>query len=132
MSDWRRGIVLVAVGIAAAIHLAPGLGILGPVMLERLYGVALQDPALVLLMQHRAVLFALVGTGLLLALRWASWRLPMLIAALVSMVSFVLIAGWPSGDWPAALVRVWWVDVAVAPLVSVGCVLLVASRRREP
>ena len=51
----------------AAIHLAPSVGILGSKWLGKLYGLPIHEPNLLLLTQHRAVLFGLLGLALLYA-----------------------------------------------------------------
>ena len=77
---------------AGLVNLAPVLGVLSTSQLESGYGVALEDPNLVILMRHRAVLFAIVG-GLLIASAFLTTLRPVAIAAgLVSMLSFILIA----------------------------------------
>jgi hypothetical protein len=47
--------------VVAAIHLIPVLGVLGAQKLSGLYGIALSDANLLILMRHRAVLFGLLG-----------------------------------------------------------------------
>ncbi len=47
--------------IAAFVNLAPVSGVLSADVLEGLYGITLEDPNLVILMRHRAVLFGIVG-----------------------------------------------------------------------
>lgn len=120
LAVWQEGfvrLVFVAVGV---VHLLPATGVLGQRVLERAYGVALNSPDLVVLMQHRALMFALLGVASGVAAWQAAWRLPVGIAALVSMLGFVLIA-WatPHG---AAIHRVVWVDAALPPLLLVAMV----------
>ena len=55
---------LIVVGI---IHLLPLTGVAGPGRLQALYGVAITDPDLVVLMRHRAVLFGILGAYCVLA-----------------------------------------------------------------
>ena len=57
----------IMLALVAVIHLLPVAGVLGVDRLESLYGVALGDPNLQVLMRHRAVLFGLLGGFLLLA-----------------------------------------------------------------
>jgi hypothetical protein len=53
--------------IAGVIHLLPLPGIMGAERLAQLYGVSLSEPNVALFMQHRAVLFGLLGLFLILA-----------------------------------------------------------------
>ena len=105
--------------VAGLVHLLPLAGLLGRTALERAYGVALgpgQD--LVILMQHRALLFGLVAAACGMATVFRSWRVPTGVAALVSMVGFVLLAAWQPHN--VAIGRVMAVDVAVALLLAAG------------
>lgn len=108
--------------LAALANLLPVLGVLSTARLESLYGVLLQDPDLAILMRHRAVLFAIVG-GLLGA---AAFHPPLrslaIAAGLVSMLSFVAIAGLV-GDYNPQLRRVVLVD-GIASLGLVAAALL--------
>jgi hypothetical protein len=73
----------------AVIHLLPLVGVLGPQRLQALYGLAFDEPNLLILMQHRAVLFGLLGAFLL----WAAFKPALvalaLLAGLVSVLSFL-------------------------------------------
>ncbi len=86
-------LVRAAFGITALVHLLPVAGLLGRLSLERAYGVALgQGQDLVVLMQHRALLFGLISAACFIAVQSPPWRLPAGIAALVSILGFALIA----------------------------------------
>jgi hypothetical protein len=78
--------------LVAAIHLLPLLGIVGPAQLQRLYGVPIQDPVLELLLRHRALLFGLLGGGLVLAAFKPAWHGAALVAASVSVAGFLVLA----------------------------------------
>ena len=111
--------LILLVGLA---NLLPVVGVLSATRVQVLYGVALEDPNLVILMRHRAVLFGVVG-GLLVASAFhAPLRLVGLIVGLTSMVSFILIA-WLVGNYSAELRRVVRVDV-LASLALVGAAIL--------
>ncbi len=112
--------------IVAVIHLLPMAGVLGAARLHRLYGVPLGDPNLVLLMQHRAVLFGLLGVFLLAAALRPALAPMGLAAGLVSVVSFLGLA---LGARPLneALTRVVAADV-VALVCLVAAVAVRAAR----
>lgn len=118
----RELMIALALALAGAIHLLPLPGLLGAAMLERLYGIALQDPGLVLLLRHRALLFGLLGLGLCTAIVHHAWRGPLIVAGLVSTIVFLLLgASQPLG---AALQRVWLADVfALIALLAAGALL---------
>lgn len=121
MSHGRAREVMIALGlaVAGAIHLMPLPGLLGAAMLERLYGVAFEDPSVVLLLRHRALLFGLLGAGLVIAIARRAWRGPMIVAGLVSTSAFLLLA-WP-GPLSDPLQRVVIADViALLALLVAG------------
>ena len=110
--------------VAGVVHLLPLLGVLGAARLEQLYGVRIDNPDLLLLMRHRALLFGLLGV-LLVAAAWRSaWHGPALVAACASVLGFVLLA--PPGLTPP-LQRVWWIDVALLPLLALAGALCIGS-----
>jgi hypothetical protein len=102
--------------IVALVNLLPVSGLLGAARLEALYGLRLEGADLVLLMRHRAVLFGLVGTLLLVAAFRPVLRPVAAALGLVSMLSFVALA-WPPGAQGLALQRVFWVDVVASLLL---------------
>jgi hypothetical protein len=85
-------VVTLVLLVAALVHLLPLTGVLGAPRLAALYGVAIGEPALLVLMRHRAVLFGVLGAFML----HAAWSPPLqtwaLGAALASTASFVVIA----------------------------------------
>ena len=105
--------------IAALINLAPVVGAVSPERMSALYGVALDDPNLEILMRHRAVLFGLVGGLLLAAAFHPPLRTTGYAVGFISMVSFLLIA-WLVGDYSGRIQRIMLVDL-------VGIVSLAAA-----
>ena len=118
-ADLRERLLAFALLAVGLLHLYPALGALGVARLAALYEVPLADAGLVLLLRHRAVLFGLLGVLLLLAAWRSRWRDAATAVALVSMLSFVVLA-WPVEAQRAALARVFWADL-------VGSVLLAAA-----
>ena len=95
-------VLLLIVGI---IHLLPVVGVLGGDRLNSLYGLNLDEPNLQILMRHRAVLFGLLGALLIAAAFLPGLRTLALLAGLVSVVSFLLLA-WGTPLYNEALRRV--------------------------
>ncbi|MBD8527348.1 phosphopantetheine adenylyltransferase [Pseudomarimonas arenosa] len=118
--------------VAALIHLAPLAAVAGASMLSRMYGVVTEDPSLLLLLQHRALLFGLLGSLSLAAMWRVELRSPALLAALVSMSGFLLLGAesMSSSALNAEVNRVWWVDLIALPCVLSGAVAQLWSRRR--
>lgn len=119
---WISAVLL----IVGAIHLLPAWGVLGVSALEQLYGVQLQEPNLLLLMRHRALLFGLLAALLLAAAFRPVWQGSSLAAAWVSVLGFVLLA---PPDLSPSLQRVWWIDVAVLPLLALASWAHLSERR---
>jgi hypothetical protein len=115
-TEWFVRFAFAAAGV---VHLLPLAGLLGRSGLERAYGVALgpgQD--LVILMQHRALLFGLVAAACYVTTVSHAWRVPAGAAALVSMLGFVLLATWQTHN--GAIAQVMLVDVATSLLLAAG------------
>jgi hypothetical protein len=114
--------------VAAAINLAPAVGAASPERMATLYGLALDDPSLEILMRHRAVLFGIVGSFLVVAAFHRPLRAAGYLAGFASMLSFLLIA-WLVGGYSEQLQRVAIVDVVgVASLAGAGIVQLLCHR----
>lgn len=112
-------ITIACLTLAGVIHLLPLPGALGAAQLTRLYGVAADDPNVGILLQHRAVLFGLLGVLLIVAAFRPELRAVALIAGLVSTVSFLAIA-WGVGGYNAQVARVVVADVLALVLLLVA------------
>jgi hypothetical protein len=116
MNEW---FIRISFGLTGLIHVLPLAGGLGRSMLERAYGVTLgEGQDLTILMQHRALLFGLLAAACFAAVLSPAWRWPVGIAALISMLSFVLFAALQTHS--AAIAKVMWIDGGAAVLLSVG------------
>jgi hypothetical protein len=108
--------------IAGLINLAPAMGAVSSKRLQAMYGIAFEEPNLVVLMRHRAILLGVVGallgaSAFLVSLRPAAYAI-----GFASMLSFVLIA-WLVGDYNKALRRVILADLfASAALLSAALI----------
>jgi hypothetical protein len=119
INEW---VIRLSFGVTGVIHVLPLAGLLGRHMLERAYGVTLgEGQDLTILMQHRALLFGLLAAACFAAVVAPGWRWPAGIAALVSMVGFVLIAAFQVHG--LAIAKVMWIDVGAALLLSFGLLL---------
>lgn len=121
MRDTLRTVLLI---VPAVIHLLPVSGVLGQVRLTALYGLPFDDPNVLILMQHRAVLFGLLGLFLLIAAFRPELQAAAIVTGLISAVSFIAFA-LTSGGYNAAIHRIVIADVvAIACLVAAGITLL--------
>ncbi len=107
---------------AGLVNFAPVGGVLSVGFMHSLYGVAFEDPVLIILMRHRAVLFGMLGCLLFAAAFHAPLRPVAYAAGLISMLSFIVIV-WLIGDPNAELTRAAVFD-GVASVGLLGAVLL--------
>ena len=85
-------VLLVSLALPALIHLAPLSGVLGAARLEKLYGAKITDPNVLLAMRHRAVIFGILGLGLVAAMIWPSVALPVIVGTILSDLAFLGLA----------------------------------------
>jgi hypothetical protein len=113
-------VMLVIVGV---IHLLPLAGVLGAERLSALYGLRIDEPNLVILMRHRAVLFGLLGGYLLYAAFQPAHQRVALTAAWISVATFLYLA-LAAGGYNAAIARVFWADVIAALCLLIATVAM--------
>lgn len=109
----------------AVLNLLPVFGVASRARLEVLYGVTLDDPNLVILMRHRAILLGIVGALLAVAAFQEPLRPIATVAGFVSMLSFVAIA-YLAPTKNAELRRVANVDIVASMLLVFAAVLTYA------
>ncbi len=125
-------LVSAALILVGLIHLLPVSGVLGSARLSSLYGLTLDDPNLLILMQHRAVLFGLLGLFLLYAAFKPALQPLALAAGLLSVASFLLIA-WLTGEYNPAIARVVIADwVALVALLAAACIYWLSGAPEQP
>jgi hypothetical protein len=117
-----RTAVIVLYLVAAIVNLLPGLGVLSAARMEAFYGVPIRSPDLEILMRHRAIVLAIVGGFLAVAAFHAPLRPAALVAGLVSMVSFIIIAA-AVGEYGAPLRRVAVIDLFATVALVLGAIL---------
>lgn len=121
LQEWSIRILFCIVSL---IHMLPLVGVTGRTALQKAYGIPVESPDLQLLLQHRAVLFGLLGLACLIAAFNAPWRPAVWCAATISTCSFMLFA-WLAPSYNAAIARVVWFDIiAIAILLLIGVVHL--------
>jgi hypothetical protein len=113
-----RALSAALIVLAGLINLAPVLGAFSVERMQSLYGVALQDANLGILMRHRAVLFGIVGAIMLASAFHPPLRPVAYAAGFLSMLSFLAIA-WLVGGYNAEIQRVCMIDgVGLAALLG--------------
>ena len=103
-------VALAGMALAAVIHLLPVSGVLGVPHLKSLYGFDVTGADLEILLRHRAILFGLIALLLLAAMAIPYLRGAAILAAIVSMASFIVIA-LLVGDYGPSLKRVVLADI---------------------
>lgn len=116
-----RKLISLCLIVVALIHLLPFPGVLGAEQLSGLYGVSLHDGNLTILMRHRAALLGMLGLFWLYCAFRPELHLLAIITALVSVVSFLWLAGIADQHNPAIH------RVVLADRIALGCLLLAAS-----
>lgn len=122
-----RFVVPVVLVTVAVVHALPLVGVLGADTLTRLYGSPVKDASLELLLRHRAVLFGLLAAFMGYAATQPDLHRLALLAGLVSVVSFLVLA-WLShasaaSALSAELTTVVRVDAAALVLLVVALAL---------
>ena len=121
---------ITALLIAGIIHLLPVPGVLGVANLGRLYGITVSDPNTAILLQHRALLFGILGMLMLLAIPFPHLRVTALLVGLVSATSFVVVAIWV-GNYGVEINRIVIADVIAAILLAAGLAAELFSRAAQ-
>ncbi|MCA6597481.1 MAG: phosphopantetheine adenylyltransferase [Pseudanabaena sp. M046S1SP1A06QC] len=114
-----RHLVSVMLVIVAVIHLLPLSGILGAARLSDLYGITFDEPNIAILMRHRAVLFGLLGSFLLVAVFRSEFQIAAFIAGFVSVASFMYLA-WSVGSYNTHIARVFAADIGALVCLVIG------------
>lgn len=112
---------IVALLVAGIIHLLPVPGVMGVSTLARLYGIEVNDPNTAILLQHRALLFGVLGVLMLSAIALPWLRITALTVALFSAASFIVVAI-AVGGYNPAIGRVLVADIVASVLLAAGLV----------
>lgn len=118
--------LLVLVGL---INLIPAVGAIAPERLRTLYGIEPDAPELLLLLRHRALLFALIGGFVVLAAFRPVLQPLAFIAALVSMGGFLLLAA--GGAHSEAIARIVRADLIGLALLAAALALYALDSLRS-
>ena len=116
--------------ICGIIHLLPITGVFGADRLAMLYGTSFDDPNLAILMRHRAVLFGLLGTLLVIAAFKPSLQALAFVFGFVSVLSFLWLA-WSTGNYSIQINRIVIADLVALLSLTVGSACHYYLRRRS-
>ncbi len=119
----RRALLGALLIVSGVIHLLPLTGVLGADSLSKLYGLSFEDSGLLILMRHRSVLFGLLGALLVYSAFRRRLQGLAIAAGLVSVISFLILAGAAdSYDQPIG-------RVVTADWVALVCLVLATGLR---
>src|SRR5512145_157827 len=105
-------LILAVVGL---INAFPATGLMGAEALASLYGLPVDEPNLLVLLRHRAVLLGLVGAFMIVAAFRPVLRPSAFVLGFSSMLSFIALA-YSVGGINAAVQRVALIDVVACML----------------
>ena len=114
-----NSILLFIIGI---INILPIIAFFDISRTESLYGIKINGESLQVLMRHRGVLLALLGTGLIYSVFKPEFRLPIIIAALVSKFVFIFLT-YSTANVSAEVGKVALIDVVSIVVLLVVLVI---------
>lgn len=120
-------LITVLLLLMAAMCVYPSVGVLSGGMLEKLYGVPIHEPNLLILMRHRAVLYGCIGVFLVFAAFRPGLQLAGLLAGAVALGSYVLIS-LQVGGYNELLGKLVRADGIAAALALAAALSLVARK----
>ena len=117
--------------IAGAINFIPISGAVSGEQLDKLYQIGVVSPDVGLLLRHRAFLFGIVGSIIIVAAFVPSLRLVATISGLVSMVSFIVFVFATKNSNPN-LIQIAWIDVGATLVLLLGFAVHLAAGNQQP
>lgn len=124
----RERVIMALIALAGIINFLPIVGVTSAARIESLYGVELADPALEILLRHRAVLFGLVGGFMIVAAFKKRLHAMAIVGGLIAMLSFMGLYYFTS-DQPQSLMSIVYADIAGVISLSVALALKVVDGR---
>ena len=115
--------------VTGVINFAPMFGSISGEQLNKLYQIGAVGPDLELLLRHRAFLFGIVGSIIIVAAFVPALRLVATICGLVSMVSFIALVLLTKNSNPN-LVQIAWIDVGATIALLLGFALHIAAENQ--
>ncbi len=118
----RQVIVPVLLVLVGLVNFLPVIGLAGAERLDSLYGFGTLDGDLLTLMQHRALLFGILGAFIICSAFMRHLQPAAMWMAFTSMVGFMLLV-WLAGAPGAALKNVALVDAFACGLLLIAFLL---------
>jgi hypothetical protein len=122
--EWIMRVTLIIVGL---VNTFPVIAAFNADLLNSLYRIQTIDPNLRILLQHRAVLFGIIGGFMIVAALDSALTNAAVAMGLVSMLAYVLIA-WLTQDYNPAIQRVVIIDIVASIMLIIGYILYQIKR----
>ena len=122
-----KTIITVLLLIVGLINFIPVIGVISAEQLTKLYGITLSDKNLIILLQHRALLFGIIGAFIMYAAFHPSLQPHAFIAALISMLGFIVIAS-KNGGYNQDLAQIITADIVALVLLCIAFVLFALKK----
>lgn len=113
--------------IAGVINFLPVVGVVSAARIESLYGVDASDPALEILLRHRAVLFGLVGGFMIASAFKKSLHSAAITGGFIAMLSFLGL--YYFGGQPESLMSIVYADIVGVISLSAAIMMKALERR---
>lgn len=122
-----KTIITVLLLIVGLINFVPIIGVISAEQLTKLYGITLSDKNLIILLQHRALLFGIIGAFVMYAAFHPALQPYAFIAAFISMLGFLVIAS-RNGGYNQDLAQIITADIIALILLSIAFVLFALKK----
>lgn len=119
--------LLLIVGI---INIFPLMGIISAEQLTVLYGLDFHENNLLILMQHRALLFGLLGAFIVYAAFRPFFQPLAFICGMISMSGFIILS-WRIGHHNNLITKVVIIDIIAILLLIVAVILFIINQKKE-
>jgi hypothetical protein len=116
--------------VAGVIHILPLPGLISATHLERLYGITFNEPNLLIMMRHRAILFGLLGAFMIYAAFRAELVSIAIAGGLISAAAFIALA-WSVGGYNAAISRIVTADYIAVACLAIAAVCHILSSQKS-
>lgn len=122
-----KTVITVLLLIVGLINFIPVIGVISAEQLTKLYGITLSDNNLTILLQHRALLFGIVGAFIIYAAFNPAVQFYAFIAGFISMLGFIIIA-WRSAGYNQELSKIITMDIIALILLIIALVLFLIKK----
>ena len=121
-------LITISLIIVGLINFAPIGGLFSAEILRILYGINVDEPDLLILMRHRALLFGVIGGFIIYSAFRPELQRYAFAAGFITMLGFIIIA-WQVGSYNELLKKVLVIDIGALILLIVAATLFLMNRK---